>query len=315
MAIERNKTKAVDIAGKDAATLSAVEIGLGSILHALKVPLAGQLLSLNQSFLLSRTVLKTRDLEKAKFLPFIISNITACLKSLSPAGKRLTPMLAISTQGFLFNLGTLLLGRNLIGLSLGAVLLSLWSYVQPVALYLLLFGKNLIDVIDYFLEKLQLVFHFNPSQLFYVLLCMILLKAILSIATVFLAFKISDQKFNEYKKHVLQKGRQKLKKHQSQIEQHQQQNSLSKKAMLALKDLFNPLFLISFLLMLVFFFFVKTDWTQVIWLGLRPIAMGFILFFLIRVLPLEKLLQHTENSRFKTFSKAFRIAIEQLKQL
>src|SRR4029079_1686198 len=47
--------------GHDEALLSCVEVGLGSLIDALHVPLGGHLLSLNQSFLLSRSALRTRS--------------------------------------------------------------------------------------------------------------------------------------------------------------------------------------------------------------------------------------------------------------
>lgn len=46
----------VEILGREAAALSLVEIGLGSILHGLKMPFTGYFLSLNQGFFLSRAV-------------------------------------------------------------------------------------------------------------------------------------------------------------------------------------------------------------------------------------------------------------------
>jgi hypothetical protein len=73
--------------GKKAALLSIVEIGLGSFLHAFSIPFAGHFLSLNQGFILTRAAIETNDRRS----PGIISAVAALLKSLSPAGKKLTP--------------------------------------------------------------------------------------------------------------------------------------------------------------------------------------------------------------------------------
>src|SRR5690606_26328753 len=122
--------KSFEEIGKKAALLSSIEIGLGSILHGLRLPLAGHLLSLNQGFILTRATLEIEDSKS----PALISATSAILKSLSPAGKKLTPMLALSVQGQLFNLGPLLLGNNPVGRSLGMILLCIWGFIQPLAL-------------------------------------------------------------------------------------------------------------------------------------------------------------------------------------
>ncbi|MFM8268834.1 MAG: hypothetical protein ACKN9V_01485, partial [Pseudomonadota bacterium] len=95
------------ITGVYAGILSLVEIGLGGLLHGMKIPFAGTFLSLNQGFFLTRLIKLNCFSPDARTLPFRVSNITALLKSLSPAGKKLLPMLAISAQGFLFSFGTL----------------------------------------------------------------------------------------------------------------------------------------------------------------------------------------------------------------
>ncbi|MGZ3697464.1 MAG: hypothetical protein ACXWP5_05125, partial [Bdellovibrionota bacterium] len=68
-------------AGASAATLSAVEVGIGSFCHAFHVPLSGHLLSLNQGFLLSRAVIHAKEHgTRHRFLPSTISNVAATLK-------------------------------------------------------------------------------------------------------------------------------------------------------------------------------------------------------------------------------------------
>ena len=62
-------------------------------------------------------------------------------------------MLAISAQGFLFNLGTIFFGINPIGVWIGSVLLSLWGFIQPIGIYMLLFGENLVYMAKYFLKN------------------------------------------------------------------------------------------------------------------------------------------------------------------
>ena len=122
------------------AFLSLVEIGFGSIVHGLKIPFGGQLMSLNQGAVLSHA---TRNIEHKTFSSLMmISTVAAVMKSLSPAGNKLGPMLSISVQGSLFASGVFLFGKNLFGVVLGMILLSLWAFIQPLMVGYLFFGKN-----------------------------------------------------------------------------------------------------------------------------------------------------------------------------
>src|SRR5687768_9797676 len=131
--------------GKAAVTLSVVEVGLGSFLHSLHIPFSGHFLSLNQGFVIARAAKEAKALPTSGFIPMHVSNVAAILKSLSPVGKKLTPMLALSAQGSLFTVGTMLFGITPLGFTVGMILLSVWAFLQPVLIYLLLYGKTLVD--------------------------------------------------------------------------------------------------------------------------------------------------------------------------
>ncbi|NDG27344.1 MAG: hypothetical protein EB120_09240, partial [Proteobacteria bacterium] len=66
--------------GVYAGILSLIEVGLGGLLHGLKVPLAGTLLSLNQSLFLTRVVKLNQGSRGVRTLGFRVSNITSILK-------------------------------------------------------------------------------------------------------------------------------------------------------------------------------------------------------------------------------------------
>ena len=132
--MEKNPPSTIDIAVRYTTELTLMEIGLGSFLHSFHIPFSGHLLALNQCFILNRAVIVGRN-SASPFLAMTISNTAAILKTLSPRGKRFTPMLAISVQGLLFNLGLLLFGAHFLGRCIASMLLSLWPMVQP-------FGMN-----------------------------------------------------------------------------------------------------------------------------------------------------------------------------
>ncbi|MGZ3691042.1 MAG: hypothetical protein ACXVAX_06050, partial [Pseudobdellovibrio sp.] len=49
-----------------------------------------------------------------------------------------------------------------------------------------------------------------------------------------------------------------------------------------LKDMTRPLFLLSFALMLVFIWQSNGNYGEKIWMGMRPLAIAFVLFYIVR---------------------------------
>lgn len=300
-----------DAIGRDAAVLSAVEVGLGSVLHGFKIPFSGHFLSLNQAFLLSRATLKLKDTGVARRAGAQVSSIAAILKSLSPAGKKLTPMLAISAQGLLFSLGTIVFGPNILGIIAGSLISSLWAFIQPVMVYYIIFGKNIIHVADYFYDKTKEAVTFERDDLLLVLGVVLGLKLVLALVAAVLASCLPDATVSRYEGAMLRAGRERRKRALS----YQPAATIGQKAALALKDLFNPLFIVSFLLTAFFFAVSEAKSSTVIWGLLRPIAAGFILFFVIRAVSFERVLRRLDATFLSGFATAFRRAVEFLKQV
>lgn len=301
--IEPNSENAGERIGLEAALLSGVEVGLGSLLHAFRVPMSGQFLSLNQAFLLSRVTLdKTTDSPRSA--PFQISAIAALLKSLSPAGKKLTPMMAISAQGTLYNLGTWSLGRNLAGALLGALLLSLWAFVQPFLFLYLLYGETLVKVAQYYYTKFSQVVSFDSKRLLPVLFAVVALKLIFAVVVVAMAHWMSEHRYARYLKRLSTVSRRR----------HVAMADISP-GRAALKELFNPLFCFSLALTAFFFLYAEASASQVIWSLLRPVAVGFILFYLVRRALGGDWIARLKETRWSAFACSLEIAIRRLKEL
>jgi hypothetical protein len=144
---------------KSCAFLALTEIGLGSLLHNFKIPFSGHFLSLNQVFILSRATIESKNRSAGAE----ISGVVAILKTLSPMGKKLTPMLAISMQGVLFSLGTLVFGVNFIGVIVGAILSSLWAFIQPLLLLYLFYGTEAVNIFEFYWREIQKVVSIDSS--------------------------------------------------------------------------------------------------------------------------------------------------------
>ena len=294
--MENKKTEEI---GKHAASLALVEIGLGSLLHSLHVPLAGHFLSVNQTAFMTRISFRTHSAQSALSL----SLISSLLKSLSPAGKKLLPMLAISCQGLLYTLGPLLFGLNFIGLLVGCVLSCLWAFIQPVLFIFILFGQTSLEVYQHFIAEFSKYVPDVEHIIVWVVLTTLIIKIIVAVELSIFIKNMSEEDFLDYENRLIKENKPKA-------------NLAVKSAWFgALTDLLSPLFLVSYGLTAIFFYFSESTTSTVIWHLLRPLAIGYIIFYLVRVYPVEHLSAKLEQLGFKNLGSSLRIAIEKIRSM
>ncbi|MGZ3720341.1 MAG: hypothetical protein ACXWR1_18480, partial [Bdellovibrionota bacterium] len=178
----------IELIGKYSAALSVIEVALGSVLHSFHIPFSGNFLSLNQGFLLCRASVEARQGNLGR-VGYGISNVSAVLKSLSPAGKKLGPMLSLSVQGLLFSAGEFLFGSNLAGWMLGMALLSLWTFIQPILTYYLFFGSELFKALGYLVEKTLPYHGLLLRQVLWAFAAVVTVKILAGMALAWLAWK------------------------------------------------------------------------------------------------------------------------------
>lgn len=288
--------------GKHAALLSLVEIGLGSLLHGLRFPLSGHFLSCNQGFLLCRSIKEAPENEKTRLLGATVSNVAAILKSLSPAGKKLTPMLAISSQGFLFSLGTLILGPNFFGCLLGITLLSLWAFAQPLMLAYFMFGSYLLEGIQKLFKSIEeAIPALNWDNFIAIALSLVGLKILICWALCTFVY-FSDIKVEKYFKKMEEIG---LRQKKSKLQKRKTKSFWS--------FLFQPLFVISFAITIFFFIYSEREKSQFIWLLIRPLAAALLLYFVALWLPLNAWIKKLQSGRYSRFGNALGYALAYLR--
>lgn len=269
-----------DLQSQTATHLSAIELGLGSFLHAFKIPFAGHLLSLNQGFFLSTTTrILSRSTDENQFklakITFEISILTAILKSLSPAGQKWGPMLSISMQGILFSLGVFLFGAGFFGAMIGMILLSLWAFIQPFITLLVSLGfSELQKVITFYVDRLEKDYSITRENMIAVISTIVIVKIIAAVILTFLAFKLKTKKIKSYQQKLMSTQNLKLKTTNTDVNK-----SIH---ILVLKDLTRPLFLISFLLTYVFLFITEENTVSLIWKSLRPLGIAILIFYVLR---------------------------------
>jgi len=229
--------------------------------------MAGQFLSLNQGILL---VFASRH---GDVHPCRVSIIASLLKSLSPAGKRLTPMLAISVQGLLFSVG-LFLGRNALGIAVGMALLSVWAFAQPLLLAHLIFGQALWAAIEKLWGELATFLSLPVEWGIRIILAAVVLKALLAVGLGLAAWWGGPAFETRYSNKL---------KSLPRIAPKAKSNLSPWKG--ALKDLLSPWFVLSLVLSGIYFWFSGKE----IWLYLlRPLAVGWLVFWAIRSIPYLK---------------------------
>ena len=72
----------------------------------------------------------------------------------------------------------------------------------------------------------------------------------------------------------------------------------------AIKDTLNPMFIISLILMGLFYFFSRADYATILWKTLRPLALGFIIFYIIRIFPVDTLVERLKEGKYKAVLKS-----------
>lgn len=264
-----------DLAAHYGCLLASAEVGLGSLLHAFHIPLTGQCLSLNQVFLLSHAMSVAKGEEDRRYLPAAISSLAATLKSLSPAGKKLTPMLAIAMQGWLFNSGTLLFGNNVVGRAAGAAISSIWAFVQPLLFIGLVFG----------LEWNKLYAAVAPyvpfSNVVMVIATAVAVKLLAAVGLSFAAVYLPQQKIETYFARL------------NKLTPVQQESAVRKRTWWESlrKKLLKPIFLVPFVTTLFVAYWVEGEWLAVLWVALRSLAVASLMFVGMRVWGAERLLR------------------------
>ena len=286
---------ATHIIATHAAFLGFTEIGIGSFFHAFHIPFRGNILSLNQIFILSHASSLLAS-KKQLFSPLTISIIGASLKSLSTVGKKVKPMLAIGMQGLLFNCGLMLFGNTFYGRLVGAVFSSLWSFVQPLLFYYLVFGKEIFHSLLFFSQRLSI----SEEIILLVVFTTILVKIIAALSLFFLAENFSKTRFEKYVSKLTKISRSKTNLYVSQ--NNDGKFCLGRAVVRSFRDLAKPLFLFSLSITVLFLWFSGCSQERLFYGFFRPLSIGFVSFFCLRVFPFLDLLEKIKNRNLKVLN-------------
>lgn len=283
-----------------AVQLSLIEVFIGSALHAFKIPFSGHVLSLNQGLLLLKFSENCPSRTLALRSMVEISLIASCMKALSPAGKKLGPMISISNQGGLLGLGIFIFGNNLLGQILGMMFLASWAFLQPIVSYLIIYGPDLIKAFGYLLKRITKYTGAGLDSVTYVLIGIVSLKLCLAAMIPFLLRYLNRKGWDRYETLVRKKAAGNI-----LIKGFREPHKNAFKG--ALKDLLTPAFLISLIFMGSFFFISEVDHVHAMWKVLRSLAIAFLFFYLMRANWVQRiLLAMAKRNQF--FARIYRLA-------
>jgi hypothetical protein len=291
------KTKDDDIEIKSTAHLALVEIVVGSFGHGFKIPLTGTFLSFYQLYVCLGMLIRHKA---PRISVFNVSVIVALLKTLSPFGKKITPMIAITVQGFLLWLGTSVLGHGVFGMVLGSILFVSWSLIQTALGYLILYGFDFFKMIEFVQQEIGTVSYLS---VYVIVIGYWLFRIAVGLGFVF--YLLSSRNSNE----VWSLSEAGLARWQKKINADSEARAMPvwRKS---LKDLLNPFFFISLILMSLFHFYKDTSTSQVIWFVCRTLGFGFFMFYLLRSDWVKRGLLYGfgSNTKFrKLYKKMYRV--------
>jgi len=133
---------------------ASFEIVLGNFVHSLRIPFGGQFMASLSVILL----ISAFQIWKQKGLIIRAGIICALMKLLTPGIKIFGPMIGIFAEAALIELGIVLLGKNIAGYMLGGGFAIIWTLLQRIFNYLILYGMNLVllykQIYEYALKSL-----------------------------------------------------------------------------------------------------------------------------------------------------------------
>lgn len=154
---------------------ATIEIIIGSLLHNLKIPLAGTTLSYITVFL----IISFFQLWRENGIIWRAGLICALMKSISPSAIILGPMIGILSEALILEMVIRLAGKNPIAYALGGALAVFSALVQKAATLLLLYGWDFVRLLEnmaLFATRQLRIENLSPSNLLWLLSAIYLLS-------------------------------------------------------------------------------------------------------------------------------------------
>lgn len=263
--------------GQFGAAAGGFEATVGSALHQARIPMSGLFLSVVQSLVMMYAGDRLANRGRVMWVPVI----SAGLKALSPYGGRLRPMLAITVQGFLFSFAVTVLGWNIVGILVGGWFVGAWAALQGLVLQYLIIGDNLLPALDVMVRWTADHLHLQlPGIVSLIAIWTIVCGTVSSLATL-LAW-LRRHRLPARIRTMLDKG-------SRGIGGDVGTPSLKTAIRRGLRDLVRPMFWAPVVFVGIIILVNGSTWEQAMWVVLRAVTVGWVLFSLARLFDPRKL--------------------------
>ncbi|MBU1238624.1 hypothetical protein KKF84_19275 [Myxococcota bacterium] len=285
--------------GEYAGMCGTMEIGLGSLLHGLRIPFKGHFLALlqNAMLILAGNSMGGRGL-------FRVTCITAMLKSFSPMHNPLRPMISIALQGSLFSTITMITRWRLFGVLLASILMGWLTIGLGLLFQYMLFGHAFVLMMAGFLGAAGRLLGVTLSPLG-ALLWLLGVRAAISIVVALVAWygHLSGLLM------AIEERWTPMKPRLSPLTE----NSWGRSALLALRDLLRPWFVLFLALSgLLLFVFSPLDPRAGALVFARGALLAFVFFTLQHRVPLSRLLAVVQRRGGENMGRAMAIAVKKV---
>jgi nucleoside-triphosphatase THEP1 len=277
------------------------ESSVGAVLHGIQAPMTGLFMSSMQSVIMTYAASGLRVKRRVVWVPFI----SASLKALSPAGNRLRPMLAISTQGLLYGGGVTLFGWNVLGVAIGGFLVGAWSAIQGVALQFLFVGSDILRAYDSIVTWVaKLLDVRTPGLLLLIGGWACVCGAVSSLLTL-LAWKRRQHMPGRLRDAVFRKRK--------GIPFDGTPAGKKEAMKRGLRDLGRPIFWLPVLVVVGFTLASGSPVESALWVVVRASGIGFVLFSLVRVFDMHRFIAWLQSRGHWGPALAYRHALEKIR--
>ena len=263
--------------GQFGAAAGGFEATVGSALHQSRIPMTGLFLSTVQSLVMMYAGDRLTTRSRVMWVPII----SAGLKALSPYGGRLRPMLAITVQGFLFTLAVTVLGWNVIGILAGGFFVGAWAALQGVALQYLFIGDNLFPALDVMIRWVAEQLHLSLPGVVTLIVAWTFLCGTISSVVTLLAW-LRRHRLPARISAMLSKGARSVTRDVGTP-------TMGAAIKRGLRDLLRPMFWAPVAVVAVIIVASGSTWEQAMWIVIRAITVGWVLFSLARLFDPRKL--------------------------
>ncbi|HPT11270.1 MAG TPA: ATPase, T2SS/T4P/T4SS family [Bacteroidales bacterium] len=165
---------------------AASEIVLGSFLHNLKVPFAGNLLTGIGIIIL----VSISYIWKEKGLFWRSGVICALMKTISPSAVIFGPMIAIFSESVLMELSSRIFGRTVVGYLLGSMLAMSWNLFQKIINYIIFYGFDIIGLYTSLLKYAEKQFSIPVDMVWAPIILLLIIYCVMGILAAIIGMRV-----------------------------------------------------------------------------------------------------------------------------